>query len=639
VKVGRNVLIIIFILLPFFSQAQLCQGSLGDPVVNIGFGSGTGLGSPLPAGVTNYIFTDSPCPDDGYYTVVNKVGDCFGTTWHQLSEDHTPNDVNGYMMLVNASFAPGDFFTTTVNNLCGGTTYEFAAWIVNVLKLNACADGGKKPDVTFRIETTSGQLLQSFSTGDILSDTIPKWKQYGFFFQTPANVSSVVIRMRNNAPGGCGNDLALDDITFRPCGPNLNISISGYNSSSITKCQNVNDVFSLVGNLSAGFGTYTYQWQSSMNGGAWIDMPGETSSTLKTQLLVPATYQFRLTVAETNNISVSTCRTNSKPVQITITPGPAVNLPDTTNTCLDTSLSISVNVGNSFLWTGVNGFTSTQQTISFSPVKKNIEGKYVVVIATNTGCSGIDSTTIIVRDPPVMSAGNDLQLCTGQTGILDATGNGSYSWSPATGLSSTTVLKPVVTGIKNITYTLTLKDQYGCSNKDDVVVTVLPAPIVSAGKNVEIFEGDSVQLHGSIAGNNTSFTWSPLININGTNTLSPTVWPTGDFVYTLNVSSQSGCQLVTSSVFVKVYKKIKVPNAFSPNGDGVNDIWIIDGLETYPDVRMQLFNRYGKKVFEQTAYEPWNGTSHDSPLPAGVYYYYIDTRKNKKLTGWVIILK
>jgi hypothetical protein len=134
----------------------LCQGSLGDPVVNIGFGSGTGLGSPLPAGVTNYIFTDSPCPDDGYYTVVNKVGDCFGTTWHQLSEDHTPNDVNGYMMLVNASFAPGDFFTTTVNNLCGGTTYEFAAWIVNVLKLNACADGGKKPDVTFRIETPAG---------------------------------------------------------------------------------------------------------------------------------------------------------------------------------------------------------------------------------------------------------------------------------------------------------------------------------------------------------------------------------------------------------------------------------------------------------------------------------------------------
>ncbi|MGH2566223.1 MAG: hypothetical protein ACRDE5_17015, partial [Ginsengibacter sp.] len=123
--------------------AQLCQGSLGDPVVNITFGAGTNPGPSL-GGSTNYGYVNHDCPDDGFYTVANSTSGCFGGTWHTLVEDHTPGDVNGYMMVVNASFNPGDFFVKTVDGLCPNTTYEFAAWMYNVLQAFACNGQGIK---------------------------------------------------------------------------------------------------------------------------------------------------------------------------------------------------------------------------------------------------------------------------------------------------------------------------------------------------------------------------------------------------------------------------------------------------------------------------------------------------------------
>jgi hypothetical protein len=179
--------------------AQLCQGSLGDPVVNISFGSGSYFGNPLSAATTSYTFQQSYCPFDGYYTVVNKTSFCFADTWHTLSHDHT-GDEDGYFMLVNASYQPGDFYVDTIRGLCPNTTFEFAAWVVNVLKPIACLNNGIKPNLTFSIETSAGIKLKTLNTGDVPADNTPVWKQYGFFFKTPPGISDVVVRIRNNAP-------------------------------------------------------------------------------------------------------------------------------------------------------------------------------------------------------------------------------------------------------------------------------------------------------------------------------------------------------------------------------------------------------------------------------------------------------
>src|SRR5687768_219953 len=279
--------------------AQLCQGSLGDPVVNITFGSGPNTGAALSSSITNYNYRSADCPDDGYYTIANSTANCFGNTWLTVSEDHTQGDNNGYMMLVNASFTAGDFYVQEVSGLCGGTTYEFAAWLINVIRpVAACPCNAIRSNITFNIETITGEILQTYSTGDIDATSSTAWKQYGLFFTTPAGTSTVMLRITNNAPGGCGNDLALDDITFRPCGPQLTSMITGNTSSVATICEGTARLFSFTCTVSPGYNNPSFQWQQSNDGNTWTDISAATTTSLTqnfTSTAAPGYYHYRLT--------------------------------------------------------------------------------------------------------------------------------------------------------------------------------------------------------------------------------------------------------------------------------------------------------------------------------------------------------
>ena len=87
-----NLLVLLFYVITA-SQAQICTGSLGDPVVNLTFGSGPNPGPSLTPGTTTYAFTSSICPNDGFYTIVNNTFGCFGNSWLTYNEDHTPGDI------------------------------------------------------------------------------------------------------------------------------------------------------------------------------------------------------------------------------------------------------------------------------------------------------------------------------------------------------------------------------------------------------------------------------------------------------------------------------------------------------------------------------------------------------------------
>ena len=117
-------LLFLLVAVAFCSRAgaQLCNGSLGDPVVNITFGTGPNPGPPRAAATTNYQYETNACPVNGYYAMLSEGVECnYG--WHVLQRDHTGNG-NGYFMLVDASFEPGDFYLDTVKTLCANTTYE-----------------------------------------------------------------------------------------------------------------------------------------------------------------------------------------------------------------------------------------------------------------------------------------------------------------------------------------------------------------------------------------------------------------------------------------------------------------------------------------------------------------------------------
>jgi gliding motility-associated-like protein len=298
-------------------KAQICNGSLGDAVVNITFGSGSGSNTGyVPTNA--YTYTSSSCPNDGFYTITNRTSGCFGNSWITVNNDHTGN---GAFLLVNASFLPGDFLVTTVTDLCPNTTYEFAAWLMNVL-----ARSGIKPNITFSIETPGGTVLQQFSTGDIPESFSAVWKQYGFFFTTPVNNPVIVLRMTNNAPGGIGNDIALDDITFRPCGPAVITSSLQGNSDTVDICEGNTNTYTFNATLSSGYVSPVYQWQVSTDSGkVWKDIAGANTITYQRNLTAAGFYWYRLTVIEQSVVNVVACRIASNNVAVNVHSKPFVN--------------------------------------------------------------------------------------------------------------------------------------------------------------------------------------------------------------------------------------------------------------------------------------------------------------------------
>jgi hypothetical protein len=192
-------------------RAQESDCVLLPPAVTIDFGSGNikDMNSILP----KYQRDFTTCPNDGFYSYASQTSNCFNGDWLTFNGDHTSN---GNMMLVNASETGGVFFNTNIIGLKANTTYQFAAWMINVCRIN----GGCKPlppNIAVRLLTPEGKELVEFTTGQLSQNAAPHWKKYFGFFVTPADASRLILNMEDNTLGGCGNDFAMDDITFREC--------------------------------------------------------------------------------------------------------------------------------------------------------------------------------------------------------------------------------------------------------------------------------------------------------------------------------------------------------------------------------------------------------------------------------------
>jgi gliding motility-associated-like protein len=623
-------------------NAQLCQGSLGDPIVNITFGAGANPGAPLKAATTSYQYFSSDCPGDGFYTVRSNTTNCFGSTWHSLNNDHT-GDPNGYFMLINASFQPSAFYLDTVRGLCGGTTYEFAAWVVNVLKTTACSPNAIQPNLTFTIESTAGDVLKSYNTNTINSQATPAWQQFGFFFTTPANASDIVLRIFNNAPGGCGNDLALDDITFRPCGPQLAAAITGHPSPSATICEGTARSFTFTCTVSAGYNSPSFQWQQSSDGMVWTDIPGATNTTLAQafQATTPTgDYLYRLSAAEAGSMNSPQCRIVSKPLTIKIAADPVTMAGSNSPACENNTLVLSASGGSQYQWSGVNNFSATGSSVSVGNVKVMQSGKYYVEVTDVNGCKNIDSLTAIVNPAPVVLATfPSTTICEGEDVQLGSSGGNTYLWAPATGLSSDAIADPIASPVASTEYSVIASNQFNCRDTATVMVNVVEAPRADAGSDKWIIKGTSVQLTASASGQNVTYSWSPPVFISDPLSLQPVINPPRDTMYVLTVVSNDGCGTDIDTMQVFVYKDVYIPTAFSPNYDGLNDTWNIPALAAYPDFELTVFNRQGQIVFQnKKSLRPWDGSYKGMPQPLGMYVYVIDLKVGDKILKGSLML-
>ena len=626
----------------FYANAQTCQGSLGDPIVNFTFGSGNNPGMPLPA--TTYTFFANDCPTDGTYTIRTNTISCFGNTWHTLTSDHTGN-LNGYFMLINASVQPSAFYIDTVRGLCPNTTYEFAAWIMNVLKPLACNGNGNQPNITFSIEKTDGTVLQTNSTGNISATQSPTWNRQSFLFTTTNAVSDVVLRMVNNAPGGCGNDLAIDDITFRPCGPLLTPTISNTASQSTDFCQGEIKSFTFSCAVSAGYTNPIYQWQQSFNGNGFTDIIGENTTTLLVQYgatAAAAVYRYRLQVAEAGNFASAQCRISSDPLIVTIKSLPVAIVSSNSPVCENATLILNAAGGVSYEWQGPPNFTSTSSQPTIHNAQMQNAGPYTVKVTGANGCFVMGSTNVAINSSPIAAVSFATNtLCAGSTILLQANGGANYEWFPTTYLSAPQQQNTQASPLDNIIYTVKVSNSLGCMDTASIDIKVVKAPIVNVGVDKITVAGKTVQLTGSVSGDVAGFTWSPTGFMLNETTLTPLVNPPTDYEYVLTAFAPNNCGTSTDTVQVKIFNGIFIPNAFSPNGDGKNDTWNIPSLEAYPLHTLTIFNRYGQIVFQRkNSFIPWNGFFKGQLLPAGAYTYLIDLNNDSNIiTGSLLLIK
>lgn len=642
----RNKLAQILLLLLLLQQAsaQLCQGSLGDPIVNITFGAGANPGAALNAAGTGYTYSSTDCPLDGSYTVRNNSSGCFGGTWHNIGGDHTGN-ANGYFMLVNASIQPSAFYIDTVRDLCANTTYEFAAWILNVTNQQSCNGAAIQPNLTFRIERTDGTLLQFYNTNNIPVSVSPEWKQFGFFFTTPVGIPDVVIRIINNAGGGCGNDLALDDITFRPCGPLIVSSIASQTTNTVSLCEGTQQSYTFSCTVSGGFINPSYQWQEKINNGSWIDIPGETNIAFNKNFsaaTATGTYAYRLAVAENGNMNSLQCRITSSPLTVNVIANPVTSTSNNSPLCRGEQAVLTASGGVTYQWNGPNGFTASGSPLEINNIQFSQEGKYYVLVKNAQGCSHFDSTSITLKPSPVaVTDFTDGKICSGDSITLFLSGGDTFEWIPTTGLSSANIPSPHASPQSSTQYAGVVSNSVNCTDTAHIHITVLERPNADAGPDKYTIINRPVELDATAMGDEINYSWNVSPYLNDNSLLQPLANPPGNEEFIFSVQSLNGCGNSADTMKVFVYNDVYIPNCFTPNGDAINDTWNIPSLNAFKNFELTVLNRYGEKVFyTKNENKPWDGNFKGKPLPVGAYVYFLDLKTRvAPLKGTVMIIR
>jgi len=302
-----------------------------------------------------------------------------------------------------------------------------------------------------------------------------------------------------------------------------------------------------------------------------------------------------------------------------------------------------------WLWSFGDGTT----TSTANPIKKYADyGAYNVQlhIVTSIGCYADTTGQVALSPAPVANFNYASPLyCTGNTVTFT---DSSFIQQPFTitkwfwnfGDATTAGTQNAATQFNTAgTYTvkLTVYSNHNCVDTITKSITIYGYPAVNMPADVYIPAGTNFQLLPTYTGTGLQYVWVPPDFLNSDTAGTPTTSTLKNIRYLLTTTGAGGC-FDTVGITVHVEKQIEVPNAFSPNGDGINDTWHITNIESYPNCVVKVFNRYGQLVFSSTGYnKPWDGTDNNKPLPVATYYYIIETKSVlfPGKTGSVTILR
>lgn len=621
------VLLIYFIFcFSFLSKGQFCSGNLGDPVINQTFGAGRSF--VMPPHATTYDVAGS-CPGKGQYLISSFIFGCGADrTWLQMTGDHT-RDLNGNYMLVNAESTAGTVYTDTAKNLCPNTSYVFSAWISNAMQIITCGGQSVLANLTLTVTTLDGTVLGSASTGDIPTAFDRIWKQYGVAITTPPNTEQVIVSITTNPKPGCGSGFVLDDITFRSCGPAVNITLDGSTEPG-NVCADYPNPFILEGAYSTGFADPAVQWQSSSDSGkTWVDIPGETTTTYAIPRRLTGSVDYRMVMAERGSINSLNCRIASNGIHTDIHPLPPHNPPQDLIGCLDKNLALPVADPSALqvLWTGVGGYSSNLAASVVPKLQYADTGLYTLKETFYFGCVSLDSFYLKIFPGTTIYTQPTYPICEGLSEQLSATATDgdSFKWFPSTGLSNDAIANPIARPTDSTEYKVVVTNSFGCKDSAFLKIDVYRNPVANAGIDKVILAGDTAVLSATVKGTAVSYGWTPSLFLSDAHAVQPMAFPTENQLYTLSVFSNVGCGAATDDVLVKVYSDIFIPTAFTPNGDGKNDRFQVLPLDNYAIVQMIVYNRWGQLMYtSKDKYSSWDGTYKGMVQPTGSYVYRVE---------------
>jgi gliding motility-associated-like protein len=410
---------------------------------------------------------------------------------------------------------------------------------------------------------------------------------------------------------------------------------------------------------SGGYGTYTYQWESSADNLTWTTVAGATATTYAPgPLLATRYYRRRVKSGSCAEQLTNTVKLELQPLVLS-----GVTLATPATQCAGTPLTftpVPTNAGPAptFRWYVNNTLVATSPTYTSSTLNNGDIVRVEVVPTAGFCATSLAVASVTINLTPItlptvrIKSQTTLPACSGTAVVLAVDSIGSpgatvqYQWQ-VNGLS--------VSGATGATFststlsdgqivTLLLRTPSACgvltSTSNPLVVGIIQNVVVSAGPDKTITEGDAVELEGTANGNYPVL-WSPLptLTFPAKDPLHPLAAPTVTTTYTL--SGKAGYCTGESQVTITVTPRVRIPNAFSPNGDGLDDAWEIDRIAEYPNSRVIVFNRWGLKLFETTNYSrsnQWDGTIKGQPAPLGTYYYLITLGNGKSYTGPLTIV-
>ena len=297
--------------------------------------------------------------------------------------------------------------------------------------------------------------------------------------------------------------------------------------------------------------------------------------------------------------------------------------------CRGTPAQLNVTGGSTYVWSPGIGLNCTNCANPLA--SPDSTSKYWVTGTSIHGCSNTDSLNITVVQPFVMTNKLDDTICVGSSVRLFAQGANSYQWLPSSGLSNPTSATPVASPQTTITYMVVGSDAYGCfKDTGYTTVRVYPIPKVDAGKDITIKNGSQPVVLTPVLSPDVNWVqWLASPGIIASNPPSITVKPKETTQYTVEVRNAGGCR-ATDGLTVYVIcdgANVYIPNTFSPNGDGANDLFYPRGSGVFSIKLLRIFNRWGEVVFEKVNFSPndpaagWDGTVKGKKLTSDVYVY------------------